>query len=82
MVIASAIAFGAFSYVRQNFRIRRRFRGENPEVLGQAPLRYSAAATAAPFSGLPPTSRPISRYSSICGRVSAISVSSAANMAP
>ncbi|WP_251318918.1 hypothetical protein [Flintibacter muris] len=48
---------------------------------GYAAHRYSAAAAAAPFSDLPLTNRPISQYSSICGKSAAIRVSSASNMA-
>nr|WP_300681060.1 hypothetical protein [uncultured Acetatifactor sp.] len=43
--------------------------------------RYSAAATAAPFSGLSLTNRPIPQYSSICGRSAAIKASNDVNMA-
>ena len=87
MVMAWSSTSGELSYVRKNSRIRRRFRGEKPEASGYIPHRYSDAATAAPFSGLPLTSRPISQYSFICGSSAicdssaAISVSSAANMA-
>ena len=61
-------------------RIRRKLRGEKPSTSGQVICRYSDAATAAPFSALPLTRRPISRYNSICGSCAAISASSAANM--
>ncbi len=81
MVMAWSSTSVELSYVRKNSRIRRRFRGEKPEASGYIPHRYSDAATAAPFSGLPLTSWPILQYSFICGRSAAISVSSAANMA-
>ena len=81
MVMASAMTSGASPYARQKSRIRRRFLGERPLASGYAIERYSAAATAAPFSGLALTSLPISQYSSICVRNTFISESSAANMA-
>lgn len=43
-------------------------RGEKPSTSGQVICRYSDAATAAPFSALPLTSRPISQYPSISGK--------------
>lgn len=81
MSMVSAMISGTASYAQQKSRIRRRFLGEKPLALGYALPRYSAAATAAPFSGLALTSLPISQYSSICGRDDSISESSAANMA-
>lgn len=80
MSMASAIISGALSYARQNSRIRRRFLGEKPLASGYALLRCSAAATAAPFSGLTLTNLPISRYNSICGSDDAIRASSAENI--
>mgnify|MGYP001043707279 FL=1 len=81
MSMASAMTSGASPYARQKSRIRRRFLGEKPLALGYALPRYSAAATAAPFSGLALISLPISQYNSICGKDAFISESSAANMA-
>nr|WP_325255340.1 hypothetical protein [uncultured Oscillibacter sp.] len=81
MSMVSAMTSGASAYARQKSRILRRFLGEKPLELGYALPRYSAAATAAPFSGLALTSLPISQYSSICGRDAFISKSIVANMA-
>ena len=79
--IAAASNSGVSPYIRWKSRIRRRLRGEKPSAAGEVACRYSDAATAAPFSLLPLTSRPISQYISICGSCAAISVSSVVNMA-
>ena len=77
--IASASKSNVSPYIRKKSRIRRRLRGEKPSAAGYAACRYSDAATAAPFSALPLTTRPISQYSSICGSCAATAASSAVN---
>lgn len=77
--IAAASNSGVSPYIRWKSRIRRRLRGEKPSAVEQVACRYSDAATAAPFSPLPLTTRPISQYSSICGSCAATAASSAAN---
>lgn len=78
---AAASKSGVLPYIRWKSRIRRRFRGEKPVASVACAVRYSAAATAAPFSVRSQMILPIRWYSSICGRPAATAALKAANMA-